>query len=290
MKRLLTLTLMFLLWLPASAVTRRALVVFVGEYPEDSGWKKISAERDCRIVLDMLHAGDFRDSDIAVLGDSDATHDAIIRAFSTLVSKAQKGDVVYVHFSCHGQQVTDLDGDEPDGWDEALIPYDARISYGDHGYMGGKHLIDDEVNRFLAALSSKVGETGLVLYVSDACHSGDDYRANEETADDVTMRGILDRFEISGSHADFSERLNADGWVSICACREYQNNYEVTVDGQRCGRLTYAMSRVFSKGLSMESLVKAIEKEYLLLPTPKGCPRQLVSYNIPQGMEARKIR
>ena len=37
----------------------------------------------------------------------------------------KSGDIVYLHFSCHGQPVEDLDGDEKDGWDESIVPYDA---------------------------------------------------------------------------------------------------------------------------------------------------------------------
>jgi hypothetical protein len=32
-----------------------------------------------------------------------------------LSESIQKGDVILIHFSCHGQQIEDLSGDEADG-------------------------------------------------------------------------------------------------------------------------------------------------------------------------------
>lgn len=290
MKRVVSILLMLLLCLQVSAGTRRALAVFIGDYPEASGWTHINASNDRELILGMLRSNGFNDRDIIVLSDAQATHSAILEAFGKLASACRNGDMVYIHFSCHGQQITDVSGDEKDGWDEALIPYDALLQYGQDGYRGGKHLIDDEVNACLESLSSAVGKNGLVLMVSDACHSGDNDRDGDGTDEGLVIRGVLDRFEIPGERKMQTESLDAEGWVSISACREYQNNYEVNIDGNRCGRLSYCMSRVFSGGLPVTALVAALEDEYSKLPAPKGHPRQLITYNIPQGMTTRKIR
>jgi hypothetical protein len=31
------------------------------------------------------------------------------------------GDIIYLHFSCHGQPFEDMNGDEADGWDESYL-------------------------------------------------------------------------------------------------------------------------------------------------------------------------
>ena len=82
-------------------------------------------------------------------------------------------DELYIHFSGHGQQVTDVSGDEPDGLDEALIPYDAAIEYGRNGYKGQNHILDDELGVWLEALRESVGPKGVIVVALDACHSGD---------------------------------------------------------------------------------------------------------------------
>jgi hypothetical protein len=56
--------------------------------------------------------------------------------------------------------VPDTNGDEIDGLDEALCPYDLQT--------GGGALIDDEINTLFSARKAGVR---LVL-ISDSCHSG----------------------------------------------------------------------------------------------------------------------
>ena len=63
------------------------------------------------------------------------------------------GDIIYLHFSCHGQPIEDIDGDEDDGWDEALIPFDAKKKYQKGTYTGENHITDDELNSYLKRLT-----------------------------------------------------------------------------------------------------------------------------------------
>lgn len=89
----------------------------------------------------MLKDNAFLPENIICLQDREATHDAIVNALDRLLSLAETGDQIYVHFSCHGQQITDHDGDEAlinprDIYDEAIVPTDACIAYGWNGYKG----------------------------------------------------------------------------------------------------------------------------------------------------------
>ncbi|MGK0138943.1 MAG: hypothetical protein ACI9DJ_002399 [Algoriphagus sp.] len=52
-----------------------------------------------------------------------------------LSESIQKGDVILIHFSCHGQQIEDLSGDEVDGLNEAIVCYGAPMDFTD-GYKG----------------------------------------------------------------------------------------------------------------------------------------------------------
>ena len=42
-----------------------------------------------------------------------------------LVARIGQDDIVVFHYSGHGSQMTDLEGDEPDGLDETIVPYDS---------------------------------------------------------------------------------------------------------------------------------------------------------------------
>lgn len=114
--------------LSLQAQTRRALVIGLGEQ-EDKNWTKINGDKDVPYVIEMLERSGYRD--IVTLVNRQATKAGIVSAFSVMAGKCQKGDVVYVHFSGHGQLVTDINGDEEDTWDESWIPYDAYLKYGD---------------------------------------------------------------------------------------------------------------------------------------------------------------
>ena len=65
-----------------------------------------------------------RHQDIAVLTDQAATTKAMQDAISKLVSGAKKGDVLLLHYSGHGANVPDKNGDEADHRDEILCPTD----------------------------------------------------------------------------------------------------------------------------------------------------------------------
>lgn len=58
----------------------------------------------------------------------------------------------------------DLNGDEEDGLDEALIPYDALFWYLPGVYEGEKHFSDDELGEWIDRFRCKLGKSGQILY------------------------------------------------------------------------------------------------------------------------------
>ena len=56
---------------------------------------------------------------------SDADRAGILAALDWLIEVSAADDVVVLHYSGHGDQLTDNDGDELDGYDEVLVPYGA---------------------------------------------------------------------------------------------------------------------------------------------------------------------
>lgn len=208
---------------------------------------KINGDRDVTYVEEMLKHADFNSENIRKLINRQATKAAIVDAFRSLAAHAGKGDVVYIHFSGHGQQMQDTDNDEADGLDECWIPYDA---YRKSCAMdrGEKHLKDDEVNLYLNAIRDKIGDAGKMLVVIDACHSGDATRGD---ADEV-VRGVRDIFKAIQSFvqspplkrkgnkaANHRVRKNAERWITLSACQSDQMNIEMK--NPAVGKLTYAI-------------------------------------------------
>lgn len=242
--RIVFMMFMLFSFVPVTAQTKRALVIGLGQQ-EDKAWAKINGDRDVPLVVKMLRSAGFKNIDTLV--DSKATKAGIVASFRKLESRCKKGDVVYIHFSGHGQQMTDCEGDESDGLDEAWIPYDAYKKYCAKD-RGEKHLSDDEVGRMLMAIRRQVGPNGKILVVVDACHSGSATR--EPDADEGAVRGTWDNFIIPESRR---KRVKTEAvvqdWLSISACKDYQNNYEMK--DKKVGKLTCALFEMMQEGKNL---------------------------------------
>lgn len=223
------------------AQNKRALVIGIGAYPVESGWTEIHGDHDIDIISSFLIENGFAKEHILTLKNEQATKKNIVEQFKKITELSTTGDFVYIHFSGHGQQVVDLDGDEDDGWDEAWIPYDARKTYAKALYEGENHLIDDEINILLKVIKNKIGESGQLLIITDACHSGDSSRGEEEDSEEMVIRGTQDKFEIPKPPKVAKKRSDPIEWIAISACKPYASNYECIIDGRYYGSLSYAL-------------------------------------------------
>ncbi len=182
MKYLVTLVMLLILNTPGySQVTKKALLVGVGKYPEGGRWKNLSSANDIRYLREALQKQGFDEKNIVVLADAQATKDNILSALRNLEKQSTADDIIFFHFSGHGQQIQDdkANPDETDGYDEALIPYDAKAAFDPVTYKGEKHLRDDELQPILANIRRNIGQKGSLVVSLDACHSGTATRSNE---------------------------------------------------------------------------------------------------------------
>ena len=264
MKKFLSVLTAFMLAFTLQA-TNYALVIGIGNYPDvDYGWPRIHGNNDISIVCEMLAVNGFEKENITTLCDSQATYDAILSAFADLESKLSKDDVVYIHFSGHGQRITDLNGDEFDKFDESWVPYDALQEPTEY-YNGEKHLIDDKINKLLKGLRKKIGKKGKIVAVTDACHSGTATRHIKAPKKSYIERGIYSSFIIINKEKGYDEDYYEEKyeryymwitpeallrhapepstmWVSISACADNENNRQIKLeDGSRYGSLSYAL-------------------------------------------------
>jgi len=84
----------------------------------------------------------------------------ILAAMQWLVRDAHPNDSLFFHYSGHGGQTKDRDGDEGDGFDEVIYPVD---------YQQTSHIVDDEMH----ALMVRPLPAGCRLTaIFDSCHSG----------------------------------------------------------------------------------------------------------------------
>lgn len=254
--------------LPLQAQTRRALVIGIGQQ-EDKAWGKINGDKDVVYVEAMLKAAKYKEVNITMLVNGQATKNGIVKAFKGLVSQCKVGDIVYVHYSGHGQQMKDVHNDEKDGLDECWIPYDAYRKPCKKD-RGEKHLTDDEVNYYLNTIRDKIGDKGKMLVVIDACHSGDGTRGD----DDEVVRGVEDIFDAIKSFiwgtsssdkgnkkvVNPNAKENRERWITLSACRSDQVNFEMKKPA--VGKLTYALwtEQKKSEKVSNEEFIRRIRK------------------------------
>lgn len=289
MRKLLTIICCTLGVLSAQAQQKWAVVVGISDYAEESGWSKLSGTNDIELIVPVLHRVGISEQNITTLSDAQATKQNIRNALLSLTERASEGDMIYFHFSGHGQQITDINGDEKlldalDFWDESIVPYDARIDNAG-GYDGENHIVDDELNNILSQLKDCIGERGSILVVLDACHSGGGTRgeADEEVEEELFVRGTANRFDIL--HPENKEQFEPVDvrWVCISACREHEQNFEYKMqDGTRYGRLSYALSSVLATKMNISELEQRIRQLYNMMPLPGKRYRQTpnVDYNL----------
>ena len=247
--------ILLLLSLSVTAQTKRALVIGLGEQ-QDKAWNKINGDKDVSLVQAMLKKAGFKS--VMTLVNRQATKVGIVGAFKKMTASCKQGDVVYVHYSGHGQQMTDVHNDEKDGLDECWIPYDA-CRKASATYHGEKHLTDDELNVYLNAIRNKIGAKGKLLVVIDACHSGDGTRGEDDeivrgvedtlVVDSQNARGLYETFEAiksffmgdNGKENIINTKAKplAERWITISACRSDQVNVEMK--SPAVGKLTYAL-------------------------------------------------
>ncbi len=190
--------------LPAAAQDR-ALVIGVGAYadPRLAAFPKGSIAGDVAAIEKLLTGTlRFKKEEIKVLRDAQATRAAVLDAIADWLrpdrkeveqrlkdeeaikagkikkqqiralrrkwaKAARKPKRSYLYFAGYGFHQNDIDGDETDGRDEALVPYDAHVAgKGDHIRISG--LISDD--DFSAALRTLEGRR--VTIVLDASYSG----------------------------------------------------------------------------------------------------------------------
>lgn len=138
------------------AARARALTIGVNSVdPEHyAGWPGtlVACEFDAEDVAEIAADAGF---EVKTLKTKQATAKTVLDELRAAANALGAGDIMLVHYSGHGGQLPDSNGDEDDSQDETWCLYD-------------RQLVDDELYKALAAFNAGVR----VLVLSDSCHSG----------------------------------------------------------------------------------------------------------------------
>jgi hypothetical protein len=150
-------------------IDRWAVIVGVSYYEHAGYWS--GPMKDARDLAKFLKKDNrWNDNNIKVLeehGENKKQH--IINALDWLNLNADDGDLVFFFYSGHGGYVTDENGDEKDGKDEVICPFDT--DWDDiTGECIGNYISDDE----LASKFNEISNNNIkgLCAIFDCCFSG----------------------------------------------------------------------------------------------------------------------
>ncbi len=105
-------------------MSKKALLVGVNKYKYVRSLK--GCVNDVRNMADILTSYyGFSTNEIRTIVDENVTRNNLMQRLDWLIDEAKEGDMLLFHFSGHGSQIQDRDGDElDDGMDEILCLHD----------------------------------------------------------------------------------------------------------------------------------------------------------------------
>jgi len=245
---------------------------------------------------------DFRPEDIHLLRDAEGVKSRVRQEWQWLTAGAAPGDTLVFHFSGHGSNVRDQNGDEADGRDEITCLYD--MDFDDPN----TYILDDEWYEWVR----QVRRDANLIIVKDTCHSGGSSRAmpvrdsrgmihemlvsSSQTSRGLGSEGPLPETQVSvnrflvppdlgldGSRAVVSRavkpsklRRAADLNLNLMACQETQTAADAYINGTFNGAFTYYLCQALraNPDLDSQSLVKAVaaslQSGYEQVPVHEG--------------------
>ena len=212
-----------------SQPVRRALLIGIGKYqvlPRLPGSKN-----DIDLVHQVLVSRyGFAENHIRIVQDEEATRAGVLAALNRIVKEAGPKDVVYIHYSGHGSQVQDLNGDEPeDQLDETIVPADGRTE-------GVPDITDDELDTILAQL-----KTTQAVVVLDSCHSGTATRGLEVRVRSVPPDDRVALYKKTGITTRAIVPVNLHPYVLFSGAASHEEALDGPVDGRYHGFFTHSL-------------------------------------------------
>lgn len=230
-------------------MAKRALLIGINRYQVPGADLRgcVNDVRNLNAALVELHG--FRQSDITLLTDADATKKAMQAGIKRLVRDARKGDAILLHYSGHGSNVPDDDGDEADRRDEILCPTD----------LDWKDPLRDD---WLRATFDRVRQGVSLTVIMDCCHSGTNTRAIAPPDATVVQRYLPSPWDLVAAESGrrltgrvkgglrrssrpsrkTNDIVTADlPEVLITGCRDTQTSADAFINGSYNGALTFAL-------------------------------------------------
>ncbi|KJA15538.1 hypothetical protein HYPSUDRAFT_149011 [Hypholoma sublateritium FD-334 SS-4] len=176
----------------------------------------------------LIDHGGYRSRDIYLLTDDATdpqflpTRSNMLKAMRWLVKDARQNDALFFHYSGHGGQTRDRDGDEIDGFDEVIYPMDFKTT---------GHIVDDELHDIMV---KRLPQGCRLTNFPKACHSGTVlgmWRVH------YSSHGRLKGMHISANH--WEKKATAADVISWSGCLDDQTSADTFQEGMPVGAMSY---------------------------------------------------
>lgn len=240
---------------------KRSLHIGINDYP-GTGSDLAGCVNDAKAWMSEMNDRGFEWQDY--LADEKAFRKAMTDAIADVVVATQPGDLTVITYSGHGTWVPDTDGDEPDGRDEALCPWDIDK---------GEILTDD----YLYSIFCEIPDGAKVIFISDSCHSGSVARRAPRGAGPfasapqvfstvkflppsmhLTDKGIEAARKVEG--APVRARSRETPVLLLSGCQDTEYSYDAFFDGKPCGAFTHVALWTLKDGMTYQEWYNEIRK------------------------------
>jgi hypothetical protein len=123
------------------------------------------ADRDAQAFADAMRRFGQLDDAVVLVNERATLKNVEAIIYGSLPAATRPGDSVFIYWSGHGGRTSNLDGTEPDGYDEYLVPYDGRLEPVEA--VRTTMLLDKTFGRWVQNLDGR-----RLAVIIDACHSG----------------------------------------------------------------------------------------------------------------------
>jgi metacaspase-1 len=266
-------------------MAKKALLIGINRY-RIPGSDLRGCVNDVKNLADALEQYyGFRKADIETLTDLAATKSAMQAGIRKLVREGRKGDVLVLHYSGHGSNVPDNDGDEADRRDEILCPTDLDWK---------SPFRDDWLRKTLDS-----ARTGVSLSViMDCCHSGTITRAINPPDVPRVERYLPSPWDLMAAESGRKLRGRVVGRLRstrgakrgtdvasvslpetlVTGCRDTQTSADAYIGGTYNGALTYhlvsaireARGKLTYRELHEQTLARLRKDEFEQVPQLEG--------------------
>ncbi|MDM8559746.1 caspase family protein [Candidatus Parabeggiatoa sp. HSG14] len=245
------------------AASKHALLIGIQDYSNTSFNSLKGPVNDIKLTADMLRKRfGFSQKNFIILLNNKATHTGIEKAFKTLIKRVNSNDFVYIHYSGHGSQTADLNGDEKK--DQTWVSYGARSS--NKAHKNNYDVLDDEINAWLAQLYDK---TEQVVFVSDSCHSATVSRGFDLTRaiDDDDRSHILGKLTYT--------RPAIERGIRVGAARDHESAVDFPrKNGQYYGMFTWHWVKNLQQAQAGDTWNHIYKRTYAQVTAKRGVVQQ----------------